>query len=103
MRERPTPLNILDQIRAEGPATRERRNPSMPRNAGPKQSVPPTLPPDEAIRLLQRQVDRIDELKTKTHNDPSMGAWESTTISVLNAAFGIPDGEPHENTLEFKR
>jgi len=75
----------------------------MTRNVGRKQSIPPTLPPAEAIRLLRRQVDRIDELKNKKHQDPAIGAWESTTINALNAAFGMPDGEMHENTLEFKR
>ena len=75
----------------------------MIRKAGPKQSIPPTLPPGEAIRLLRRQLDRIDELKNTRHEDPAIGAWESTTINVLNAAFGMPDGEMHENILEFKR
>jgi hypothetical protein len=73
----------------------------MPPKTPHKESLQPTLAPPEAVRLLRRQIDRIDALKTLSRNDPALDAWQSTTINILNAAFGQPNGEMHRNTREF--
>src|SRR5439155_18396469 len=36
-----------------------------------------------------------------SYNDPEIKKWELTTENILNAAFGMPDGEKHHNTYEF--
>jgi hypothetical protein len=73
----------------------------MPPRIPHKESMQPTLAPREAVRLLQRQIDRTDALKTLARNDPALDAWQSSTINILNAAFGQPNGEMHRNTREF--
>jgi uncharacterized protein (TIGR02391 family) len=35
------------------------------------------------------------------YDDPRITRWALTTESVLDAAFGKPDGEKHQNTSEF--
>jgi uncharacterized protein (TIGR02391 family) len=59
------------------------------------------MPPAEAIAKLQRQIDRIDALEQVPAGDPLLEAWKSTTINILNAAFGEPNGEMHRNTRTF--
>lgn len=73
----------------------------MPTRQARKDSIPPTMPPAEAIAKLRRQIDRIAALEQVPAGDPSLEAWKSTTINILNAAFGEPNGEMHRNTREF--
>jgi len=65
-------------------------------------SVLPTMSPQQAIPLLQRQLERLQEIKTLHFRDPKIDAWESTTTNILNAVYGQPNGEMHENTKDFK-
>jgi len=75
----------------------------MARRAQPrKETVPPTMSPHQAIPLIRRQIERLGEVIKLGYNDPAIDAWESTTVNVLNGVFGLPDGELHPNTYEFK-
>lgn len=66
-------------------------------------SVPPTMSPAQAVPLLKRQIERLDaEIINLRSNDPKVGAWESTTESILDAVFGRPNGDLHKNTYDFK-
>jgi len=65
-------------------------------------STPPTLPPQQATPLLRRQIERMDDLQRLRYNDPKIDAWQSTTLAILEAAFGCPNGEDHSNTTQFK-
>jgi len=75
----------------------------MPRRSVPhKESIPPTMSPQQAIPLLRRQIERLDQVMKLNFNDPGVDAWESTTINILNAVYGQPNGELHANTYELK-
>jgi len=64
-------------------------------------SVPPTQTPHQAVGLLERQLARLGDIEKLQYGDPNIGAWESTTENVLHAAFGKPNGLPHDNTERF--
>lgn len=66
------------------------------------QDIPPTMQPYQATPLLQRQIDRLEELKKLEYDDPQVSAWLSTTVNILNAAFGQPSGDLHPNTHALK-
>ncbi|HEV2379021.1 MAG TPA: TIGR02391 family protein [Terriglobia bacterium] len=75
----------------------------MPRKSYPaKEAVPPTMSPHQAIPLLQRQIARLGEITKLSFNDPAVDAWESATLNLLNAVYGLPNGEPHSNTRDVK-
>lgn len=74
----------------------------MPRKTAQKESVPPTMSAHQAVSLIERQIQRADEIIKLRFDDPKVDAWENTTINVLAAAYGMPNGEDHRNTHEFK-
>jgi hypothetical protein len=68
----------------------------------PKASIPPGMPPSRAIELIRQQIERLDrEIMELNYNDPKIKGWLSTTETILNAAFGQPDGEPERRTRDF--
>jgi hypothetical protein len=67
----------------------------------PGGSTPPTLQPHQAIPLLRQQIQRLDEIAKLHHDDPRIDAWESTTENILNAVYGLPNGEMHPNTFKI--
>ena len=67
----------------------------------PKPTAPPTLTPAQAIPLLRRQRDRADAVANARYDDPQLDVWVNSTESILNQAFGRPDGEWHPNTRTF--
>jgi uncharacterized protein (TIGR02391 family) len=67
-----------------------------------KETIPPTLSSHQAIPLLQRQIQRLEQhISSWDYNDPEAEAWESTTRDILNQAFGQPNGEMHSKTRDF--
>lgn len=64
-------------------------------------SEPPTLTPERAIELIRRQLDKYPEIVKLQQCDPEVQKWQSTTESILNAAFGKPNGQHHANTDAF--
>jgi uncharacterized protein (TIGR02391 family) len=66
-----------------------------------RDSVPPTLPPQRAIELLRQQLAQAERIEGLPHDDPEVKKWMLTTENILNATFGEPDGERHENTQNF--
>jgi predicted nucleotide-binding protein len=69
-----------------------------PRNS----SIPAKYSPEQAIPLLKRQLERLEqEIVKLRHNDPEVEAWKQRTVTLLNDAFGQPNGEMHGNTKEF--
>ena len=72
-----------------------------PRKQPARESVPVTLTTQRAIDLLGRQLGHTEEIKNMPYNDPKVAKWVLTTESILNGAFGKPDGEIHKNTWEF--
>jgi len=75
----------------------------MARKSTPhKESIPPTMSPQQAIPLLRRQIERLDQVMKVKFNDPAVDAWESTTINILNAVYGQPNGELHPNTYDLR-
>jgi hypothetical protein len=71
------------------------RNPASP-------TVPPSQSPADAIPLLQRQLERLDDVTALRFDDPGVTAWENTTVNILHSVFGKPNGGPHDNTWEFE-
>jgi uncharacterized protein (TIGR02391 family) len=65
--------------------------------------VPPTLTPYQAIERIKAQLDKIREIISLHHDDPRIKGWESTTITILDAAFGMPNGEHERRTQEFRQ
>jgi uncharacterized protein (TIGR02391 family) len=66
-----------------------------------KDSIAPTLSPAQAISLLRRQIERADQVAAAHRKDPQVEVWLNSTESLLNQAFGQPNGEPHTNTQAF--
>lgn len=60
------------------------------------------MSPAQAIPLIQRQIERLEQITNSAFNDPAVDAWESTTVNILNAVYGQPNGELHPNTYEVK-
>jgi len=75
----------------------------MPKGRSQGETVPPTLQPHQAIDLLRRQLEQLEEIIKLHHRNPKVAAWESTTVSILDGAFGKPNGEHEERTREFER
>src|SRR5947208_985685 len=74
----------------------------MPRKTHPpKESIPPTLPPHRAIELLKIQLLQGMSIEQRPRADPEVKKWETTTVSIVEAAFGRDGGEMHHNTAEF--
>ncbi len=73
----------------------------MPRSTQ-KPTTPPTITPHRAVELLTRQIERADQVVNFEYDDPKVDAWESMTENILTQAFGLPNGERHPNTEEFK-
>jgi len=67
----------------------------------PKESVPPTMQPHQAIPLIRRQIERLAALLDVHYNDPRIAAWESTTESILTGVYGLPNGNLHPKTANF--
>lgn len=55
------------------------------------------MSPQQAIPLLRRQIQRLDEIVNLHFKNPAVDAWESTTINALNAVYGQPNGTMHSN------
>ncbi len=70
----------------------------MPRRTPQNETVPPTMSPQQALPLIQRQIERLDEIMQLRRGDPRIAAWESTTQNILNAVYGLPNGDLHPNT-----
>lgn len=66
-----------------------------------KPNIPATLKPEQAIPLIQRQIDRIAEIRTLKYDDPKEESWLSTTVNILNGVFGQPNGEYERRTADI--
>jgi len=74
----------------------------MPRQtSNRKDSVPPSLSSQRAIELLRQQLAQAERIEGLPCDNPEVKKWKLTTENVLNATFGQPDGERHENTQRF--
>lgn len=69
----------------------------MPKKQVRQGSIPPSLPPERAIELLRKQLERLEESATWRHDDPRVSALESTIEDILDRAFG----KPNEKTEKF--
>jgi hypothetical protein len=75
----------------------------MPRKTFPrKETIQPTMSVEQAIPLIQRQIERLGAITSLPFNHPAIDAWESTTVNILNAVYGQPNGELHQNTKEVR-
>ena len=63
-----------------------------------KDRVAPSLTPQRAIELIQRQLQQFDRVILLSRNDPEVDKWASTTQQILKATFG----EPHEMLESFR-
>lgn len=73
------------------------------RSSSKRETIPPKISPGRAVELIRQQIARLDdEIIKLNYNDPKVKAWESTAEEILNAAFGLPDGEPDRRTYDFK-
>jgi uncharacterized protein (TIGR02391 family) len=59
------------------------------------------LPPEKAIQLIKRQIDRLEDVLGSTYSDPRIDAWESTTADILDKTFGKPQGHHHQKTKDI--
>jgi len=74
----------------------------MAKTQSKKDSIAPTMSAADATPLLQRQIDRIEDVTNAPFNDPAVDAWVSTTVNILNAVYGVPEGELHHNTHDLR-
>ena len=72
----------------------------MPTRTQPD-SVAVSIPSGKAVELLTKQIDDIERIKTLRSDDPEFRKWKATTEGILHAAFGKPNGEPHQTTNNF--
>ncbi len=73
------------------------------RSRSTNSSIPPSITANNAISLLIRQKERLDEVIAMRYDDPRIDAWESTTFRILEQAFGKPAGDDdHPTTYEIK-
>ena len=70
------------------------------RNVPPSQ--PPTYTPMQTLTLIQRQIERCSALEDLPYDDPKIDGWVSTTLNILEGAFGKPNGSDDRRTHEFK-
>ncbi len=61
-------------------------------------SIPPSITPAQAVVRLKRQIERIEDIINFSYDMPEVAAWNSTTLAVLNDAFGQPNGNMHPTT-----
>src|SRR5580765_2899438 len=65
-------------------------------------TIPPKYSPEQAVPMLQRQLERLEqEILKLRYDDPEIKAWEQRTKTLLNDTFGQPNGDMHDNTKEF--
>ena len=74
----------------------------MPARRRAMESVPPTLQPQQAVKLLRTQLEKLRETTDWRHGVPRVDGWESTTIGILNGAFGKPNGDEEDRTRQFR-
>jgi uncharacterized protein (TIGR02391 family) len=71
----------------------------MARRAVPEREIAaPSLTPQRAVELLQRQIERFATIVTLRRSDPELLKWMETTEGVLKGAFG----EAHDLVQRFK-
>ena len=61
----------------------------------------PSLLPQRAIELLRERLADCDRIRALPRTDPGVQKWVNTTEAILDAAFGKPDGQPHQMTTRF--
>lgn len=61
------------------------------RTEPPDSHVPPTITPQRAIELLQKQIAGIDSFYNLPRHGPEEAGWLATTEAVLYGAFGRPN------------
>jgi uncharacterized protein (TIGR02391 family) len=67
-----------------------------------QETIPPTLSPQQGIRYLLRQIQRLEQhVISLPHNHPDVESWVSTTKDILNQIFGQPNGATHMKTSNF--
>ena len=65
-------------------------------------SVPPAIPWGKAVELLTKQIDELSRMTTLRSDNPEARKWRDTTEGIFDAAFGKPNGEPHQMTARFR-
>jgi uncharacterized protein (TIGR02391 family) len=67
-----------------------------------QETIPPTLSPNQGIRYLLRQIQRLEQhVISLPHNHSDVEGWVSTTKDILNQIFGQPNGAMHIKTSNF--
>ncbi len=56
---------------------------------------------EKVIELIQRQLDRAEEIERLQWDDPKIGSWENTTYEFLKKAFGNAENLACSNAEEF--
>jgi uncharacterized protein (TIGR02391 family) len=72
----------------------------MPATRQPN-TIPPSIPSYKAVELLTKKIDDIDRIRTLRNDDPEFRKWKDTTEAIPHAAFGKPNGVPHQMTQDF--
>src|SRR5258706_14217341 len=74
----------------------------MARRTAVPDSIPPTLTSHRAVELIKQQLERLQVVTTLRRDDADIAKWTNTTKSILDAAFGKPNGREHEMTDKFQ-
>lgn len=61
------------------------------------EKIEPTLSPQRAKELIERQMYQIDGLLQLKYNDPEIRKWDNMTEQILIKTFG----KPNDNLLDF--
>lgn len=61
------------------------------------EKIEPTLPPERAKELIERQMYQIDGLLQLRYNDPEVRKWDNMTEQILIKTFG----KPNDNLSDF--
>lgn len=67
-----------------------------------QETIPPTLPSEQGIRYLLRQIRRLEQhIILLPHNHAEVENWITATKEILNQVFGQPHGGLHIKTSDF--
>jgi uncharacterized protein (TIGR02391 family) len=63
---------------------------------------PPSLTPQRAIELIEQKKAEIPKIIEMHRTDPGVDKWVNTTVAILDAALGKPQGGHSDMTRQFR-
>jgi uncharacterized protein (TIGR02391 family) len=74
----------------------------MARRLNALDGVPPSLTVHQAVELLRKRIAEADAISALHRHNPEVEKWVTTTVAVLDCAFGKPNGGHSEMADKFR-